>query len=129
MNCINLIISSRWCALKWKIPPVSDRNGVIIKYIIELEQVNDTKWNITHNLVDYNFSSPSVVTYNVTNLTPYTNYKWRVAAATVNGTGPFSPNGKSFQTLEDGKNVQVHILCTIHFMISLYPQSLNQYTH
>ena len=78
------------------------RNGVIRKYIIELEQTKD-KWNVTYILTNSTFSSPTIVRYNLTNLTPHTTYKWRVAAATVNGTGPFQLKPKKFMTLEDGE--------------------------
>ena len=93
----------RWCVLQWKIPEETGRNGVIQKYIIELEQTEDNKWNITHELTTYNFSFPASISYNLTNLTPHTTYKWRVAAATVKGTGPFTPEPKEFKTLEDGE--------------------------
>ena len=96
-----------WCVLQWKIPKETGRNGVIKKYIIELEQTEDNKWNITHELPTYNFSSPASISYNLTNLTPHTTYKWRVAAATVNGTGPFTLRAKKFTTLEDGECVGV----------------------
>ena len=96
----------RWCVLQWKIPKETGRNGVIQKYIIELEQTEDNKWNITHELPTYNFSSPASISYNLTNLTPHTTYKWRVAAATVNGTGPFTPTPKEFTTLEDGECIR-----------------------
>ena len=76
---------------------------MISKYIIELGYGNITRWNITHELVKYNFSFPAYITHNVTNLTPYTTYMWRVAAATVNGTGPLSKSPASFTTLQDGK--------------------------
>ena len=97
------ITGRQWCVLQWKIPKETGRNGVIKKYIIELEQMEDNKWNITHELPTYNFSSPASISYNLTNLTPHTTYKWRVAAATVNGTGPFAPNPIQFRTLEDGE--------------------------
>ena len=93
----------RWCTLQWKIPEESGRNGVIQKYIIELEQTEDNKWNITHELPTYNFSCPASISYNLTNLTPHTTYKWRVAAATVNGSGPFTPTPFPCTTLEDGE--------------------------
>ena len=92
-----------WCVLQWKIPDETGRNGVIQKYIIELEQTEDNKWNITHELPTYDFSSPASISYNLTNLTPHTTYKWRVAAATVNGTGPFTPEPKEFTTSGDGE--------------------------
>ena len=91
----------RWCVLHWKIPEETGRNGVIQKYIIELGQTEDNKWNITHELPTYSFSSPASISYNLTNLSPHTTYKWRVAAATVNGTGPFAPKPNQFTTLED----------------------------
>ena len=81
-------------------------------YIIKLEEKlqNGTVSTIPYNLMHFNFSSPKNLDYNVTNLTPYTTYKWRVAAATVNGTGPYHHN--EFQTTEDGKkHIYMIIIC------------------
>ena len=100
-------MSSQWCLVSWKIPPESGRNGIITRYIIELSNANGKVRNIIHKLKQFNFSFPNNVTYNLTNLTPYTTYKWKVAAATVNGTGPFTPNSVDFQTHEDGKCKQM----------------------
>ena len=94
---------SRWCLVRWKIPEESGRNGIITQYIIELSIANSNVQNITHKLEHPTFSSPDNVTHNLTNLTPYTKYKWKVAAATVNGTGPFSPTAGDFRTRQDGK--------------------------
>ena len=96
-------LSSRLCLISWKIPPVSGRHGIITHYIIELNNTNGEVWNITHDLKQFNFSFPDNVTHNLTNLTPFTIYKWKVAAATVNGTGRFTPNSREFRTHEDGK--------------------------
>ena len=92
-----------WCVIQWMIPEETGRNGVIKKYIIELEQTEDNKWNITHELPTYNFSSPASISYNLTNLTPHITYKWKVAAATENGTGTFTNRSNEFMTLEDGE--------------------------
>ena len=94
--------SSRWCLVSWKIPPERGRHGIITRYIIELDDANGKVWNIPHDLKQFNFSFPDNVTHNLTNLTPHTTYKWKVAAATVNGTGRFTPDSKQFQTHEEG---------------------------
>ena len=96
-------VSSRWCLVSWKIPKQTGRNGIITRYIIELNNTNSEIRNITHELKQFNFSFPDHVTHNLTNLTPYTTYKWKVAAATVNGTGRFNPIAIDFRTHQDGK--------------------------
>ena len=94
---------------------------MILKYIIELGYGNGiiTKWNITHELVMYNFSFPADITHNLTSLTPNTTYMWRVAAATVNGTGPLSKSSTSFITLQDG-NVDSHGLVRVFLTQSVW---------
>ena len=104
-------VSSRWCLISWRIPEECGRHGIIAQYIIELNNTDGGVRNITHELNQFNFSSPANVTHNLTNLTPNTKYRWRVAAATVNGTGPFTPSAVEFQTCPDGKFLH----CSISF--------------
>ena len=108
-NQTHLKMSSRWCLVSWKIPEERGRHGIITHYIIELNDANGKVWNITHELKQFNFSSPDNVTHNLTNLTPNTKYKWKVAAGTMNGTGLFTSISKKFHTHEDGKCKQMCI--------------------
>ena len=100
---ISTIPGRRWCLVQWEIPTATGRNGVIKKYIIELDKTEDNTSTHELELPTYDFSSPASISYNLTNLTPHTTYKWRVAAATVNGTGPFALEPIHFRTLEDGE--------------------------
>jgi hypothetical protein len=75
-----------WINLVWVPPSSYYRNGIIIKYIIDLS-LND---DITVDVENPAFYTPTYVNYNITGLSPGTIYALRVAAATVNGTGPYS---------------------------------------
>ena len=83
--------------MSWSIPQKGKRNGIIIKYIlfIPLQKVN-----ITVNLQNPTFDTPSTIHHNITGLSPGTEYAVRVAASTVNGTGP-SGRGSMIKTTDD----------------------------
>ena len=57
--------------------------------------------NITVPVKDPSFHGPSTVTHNLTDLTPFTNYYFRVAAVNDAGVGPFNHPYKSFKTEPD----------------------------
>ena len=57
--------------------------------------------NITVPVEDPSFDEPSEVTHNVTDLTPFTKYNFRVAAVNDAGVGPFSRPYKGFTTQPD----------------------------
>ena len=82
----------------WVPPSSYYRNGIIIKYIIDLS-LND---DITVDVENPAFYTPTYVNYNITGLSPGTIYALRVAAATVNGTGPYSYR-RRIKTVETGK--------------------------
>ena len=68
--------------MKWVPPPKEQQNGEILSYVLEYreEDSNSTVVNTTHYITEYT----------VKNLTTNRVYQFRVAATTVNGTGPFS---------------------------------------
>ena len=78
---------STWIYVAWDIPVADDRNGIIISYKIG---VTPRSGIITVHPPNPTFRTPELITYNITGLSPGTEYTVRVAASTVNGTGPFS---------------------------------------
>ena len=76
--------------LQWQPPELEHQNGVIIHYLVEIS-LNDS--------LQITFSN---TTGEVSNLTPYTNYQIRIAAATVVGVGPLSAP-LHIRTEEDGE--------------------------
>ena len=91
--------------LGWKAPSILNRNGIITNYIIELSPRNK---HIAVNLLNPTFSTPELITYNITGLSPGTEYTVRVAASTVNGTGPYTANFET-ATLETSECVNHHV--------------------
>ena len=98
--------------MTWAPPPKGQRNGEIVSYEVEYreEGSNSTVVNTTQGM-----------TYTAEDLTTDRVYQFRVAANTVNGTGPFSewsivesiPTGK-----EDYDTVVFHgqmCLCMITY--------------
>ena len=81
------------------IPPAGGRNGIIINYVIDLSSRDE---NITVNVQTPTFSTPENLYYNITGLSAGSEYTVRVAASTVNGTGPFSGDVR-ISTLGDGE--------------------------
>ena len=74
--------SSHSFTMRWGPPPKEQQNGEILSYEVEYreEDSNSTVVNTTHYITEYT----------VKNLTTDRVYQFRVAATTVNGTGPFS---------------------------------------
>ena len=96
-------IGAHWAVVVWGIPRKGGRNGIIISYVVQLEDMEGAViWNVTVSVKDPKFKSPKSVTYNLTSLKPYTRYVWRVAATTTAGTGRFSSDGTMahFRTLQ-----------------------------
>ena len=78
--------------ITWQPPPLSDQNGVITGYVI----------NITSLATGAILQLTSINTVlQVPNLTPFTNYVCIIAARTAIGVGPFSTVVNT-QTLEAG---------------------------
>ena len=69
------------------IPSAGGRNGIIINYVIDLSSRDE---NITDDVQIPTFSTPENLYYNITGLSAGSEYTVRVAASTVNGTGPFT---------------------------------------
>ena len=67
--------------MKWAPPPKGQQNGEIVSYAVEYreEGSNSTVVNTTRGM-----------RYTAEDLTTDRVYQFRVAATTVNGTGPFS---------------------------------------
>ena len=80
---------STWIHVAWDIPLAGGRNGIIINYTVE-SAASPNIGNVTVHPPNPTFSTPELITYNITGLSPGTEYTVRVAASTVNGTGPFS---------------------------------------
>ena len=82
--------------MHWDPPPSSERNGVITEYTIEVENRNTGEILENSTLP---IPSRSKV---VENLHPHTSYVYRIAAHTVVGRGPFTPD-YHIMTSEDGE--------------------------
>ena len=110
---------AQWAVVGWGIPPEAGRNGIVISYIVQLLDINITVvQNVTVAVEDPAFDSHQLVTFNFTNLKPYSRYTWRVAATTTAGVGPFSPVG--LISLESSKLViLLHYICCSTFLCLL----------
>ncbi len=78
----------------WNPPPVSEQNGVIVKYVISISDSNTDTEIVTL------FSNTTSVS--VESLLPYTIYKCSVAAFTSIGIGPYTTD-IYFETAETGQ--------------------------
>ena len=96
-------VAAHWARVGWGIPPVSERNGIIISYILQLLDTHDAVvQNETVAVQDPTFDSPQSLAHNFTSLKPYTRYLWRVAATTTAGAGPFT-SASYFRTQESSE--------------------------
>ena len=85
--------TSRSITVSWEKIKCIERNGPIINYTVEFQEVGGA-------LI------PGVVVnriFTATGLTPYTNYIFRVAGVNDNGTGPFT-NVTSILSEEEGNH-------------------------
>ncbi|XP_016521996.1 receptor-type tyrosine-protein phosphatase F-like isoform X3 [Poecilia formosa] len=82
-------LTSTSTALVWEPPPLSERNGKIIKYVVVYRDIN-SKHNNT------NMTTETRMT--ILDLQPDTTYDIRVQAFTNKGGGPFSPSIQSRTT-------------------------------
>ena len=96
-------IGTHWAIVGWGIPRKAGRNGIIIFYIVQLQ---DTHGAIVRNdtvaVQDPTFDFPQSLNHSLTSLKPNTRYVWTVAAKTSAGTGPFAAFGtmSHFHTLQ-----------------------------
>ena len=74
--------------LMWGLPPELGRNGIITQYIVECMEIASVQSPVILTLPT--FDTPTTIQQLLTGLTFLTSYSCRVAAANVNGTGPFS---------------------------------------
>jgi len=81
-------VDSTSLRLVWGLPPKLGRNGIITRYIVECMEVASVQSPMT--LPSPTFDTPTTVEQLLTGLTFFTNYSCKVAAANVNGSGPFS---------------------------------------
>ncbi len=75
---------------------MQDRNGIITSYTLKIQNV------ATGNVQEISTSNISIT---VTHLSPYTRYKYQIAAHTSIGQGPFTPLSAEIQTNQDGKRL------------------------
>ena len=95
---------SRSASLQWSLPPKKGRNGIITKYIVELwVYVTEVEESMNIRNITVLNDSPNI-TYNVTGLTPYTKYAWKVAAFNDAGVGVLT-GYNVFTTQEDGEEI------------------------
>lgn len=81
LNLLALPTSSRSVIVTWDPPPVSQRNGEIVSYTI----------NVTGHESGEEFQlNLSAANLTLSSLRPYFTYSFTVAASTVIGEGPFS---------------------------------------
>ena len=69
--------------VQWREVPYVSRNGDIVGYTVRYHSVSGCNNTILHNDTD-------TLGATLVELIPFTNYSIKVAAANVNGTGPFS---------------------------------------
>ncbi len=81
-------VDSTSLRLVWGLPPKLGRNGIITQYIVECMEIASVQSPVT--LPSPTFDTPTTVEQLLTGLTFFTSYSCRVAAANVNGSGPFS---------------------------------------
>jgi len=76
----------------WESPPEKTHNGILRDYILQWKSTD----GVNNRTISANDNS-----YNITGLTPYTEYSISIAAMTV-ASGPFSDE-VMIRTQEDGK--------------------------
>ncbi len=75
---------------------MQDRNGIITSYTLKIQNV------ATGNVQEISTSNTRIT---VTDLLPYTRYKYQIAAHTSIGQGPFTSLSAAIQTNQDGKRL------------------------
>ena len=88
--------------ISWQAPPVVNQNGPLTGYVIRY-----TRSGFTINEI-----VASGLTYIISGLVPFVNYSVRVAAMTINGTGPFSADIMQVSG-ESGKLIHICICSTL----------------
>ena len=80
--------------LEWEPPLRQHRNGIIIRYSLQIRNVATGNVSVLNNIHSTNTT--------VRQLLPYTTYEYQIAAYTSVGRGPFT-SPLSIQTNQDGK--------------------------
>lgn len=87
-----LPLNSRSVFIEWEPPLITHQNGYITGYTLRWSSVNGP---------DVNENTTANTNITLSNLTPFTNYAWTIAASTIVGIGPFSTT-VNFVMPEDG---------------------------
>ncbi len=90
----NQIMSTN-LTLTWTQIDVSQRNGIVISYMIEYGEGNTRDMTIN--------TQSSATTHLITGLKPFTNYTFSVAGVNSVNAGPFSAASRIIRTAEDSK--------------------------
>ena len=114
------MVTSTSFRVTWQPPSPQDHNGIITYYRLHVENQR----SLTSRFITV---QPSSIPYTVRNVSPFTVYNWSVAAATVNGTGPYSSD-YSVQTLVVRKSPMLlssinGVLCHIPQLFEVFPWS------
>lgn len=86
--------NSRTLVLGWEAPDPDDRNGIIIKYTINITELD------TDMPLDFVIGNTTTLTVSVH---PFYRYSYIIAAETIIGLGPYSMPPQVFQMPEDGR--------------------------
>ena len=81
-------VDSTSLRLEWGLPPELERNGIITQYVVDCTGIASVQSPMV--LPSPTFNTPPSLQQLLTGLSSFTNYSCRVAAANVNGSGPFS---------------------------------------
>ncbi len=81
--------------LTWTQIDVSQRNGIITRYMIQYGEGNTRDMSIN--------TQSSATTHLITGLKPFTNYTFTVAGVNSVNRGPFSTVSEIIRTAEDSK--------------------------
>lgn len=101
-------MSSRSVILRWNPPPLSQRNGEIVSYTINVTGVeSEEEYQLTSTTANLTLSS----------LRPYFTYSFAISASTLIGEGPFG-TVFTIRMPEDGTNVKLIIHTTFIVLLS-----------
>lgn len=88
-------ISSQIIRVRWDLPPLHHRNGLIKGYRVKYTEVSSAKLSLEQEIIGNHYAE-------LTNLKKYTLYRISVLAFTNGGDGKLSDTYLA-RTLEDGK--------------------------
>ena len=106
--------TSRSMTLEWDPPPPADQNGVVTQYFLAYTCTTQTSWRDCSDLI------PRVVpasgsqlhmVFEVSDLIPYTEYWFQIAAETHTGKGPTTQ--LLHNTTQDGECVHVCVCVSV----------------